>query len=457
MGFREPQTPGIEVINNLNANEELWVQTAYAGVIQLAETTAPDAVANKGLLYVKSSDSLLYFKTDGGVEYSLTAPSGANTALSNLASVAINTTLVSDTDNTDALGTSAIAWSDLFLGSGAVITFNSAPSTADVTITHSANALTLAGGQLLIPDGDETNPAIAFASDSSNGFHLQSAGVIDVNVDSQFRIDINGQATIYDFQATQFLPAPTNTNALGGSSNRWSDLYLGDGSVVDFNGDVTLTHSSNLLTLAGGDLALGVNNLTMTGSIAATGSRVTKGWFTDLEITNSPTVNGTSIASIYLALAGGTMSGNITLGENTSIILDSALSADGKYTGIVRAGTAGATLAFGDLVYLAAADSRWELADANAASTAGDVILGICVLAATGDGEPTTILLYGNVRADAAFPALTIGAPAYVSTTAGDIQTAQPSGTDDVIRRVGFALTADELLFNPSNDYIVHV
>jgi len=224
MGFREPQTPGIEVINNLNANEELWVQTAYAGVIQLAETTAPDAVANKGLLYVKSSDSLLYFKTDGGVEYSLTAPSGANTALSNLASVAINTTLVSDTDNTDALGTSAIAWSDLFLGSGAVITFNSAPSTADVTITHSANALTLAGGQLLIPDGDETNPAIAFASDSSNGFHLQSAGVIDVNVDSQFRIDINGQATIYDFQATQFLPAPTNTNALGGSSNRWSDL-----------------------------------------------------------------------------------------------------------------------------------------------------------------------------------------------------------------------------------------
>jgi hypothetical protein len=43
-----------------------------------------------------------------------------------------------------------------------------------------------------------------------------------------------------------------------------------------------------------------------------------------------------------------------------------------------------------------------------------------------------------------------------VSTTPGDIQTAQPSGTDDVIRRVGFALTADELLFNPSNDYVTH-
>lgn len=80
------------------------------------------------------------------------AGGGANTALSNLASVAINTTLVSDTDNTDALGTTAIAWSDLFLGSGAVIQFNSAPSTSDVTITHSSNLLTIAGGDLAVPD-----------------------------------------------------------------------------------------------------------------------------------------------------------------------------------------------------------------------------------------------------------------------------------------------------------------
>ena len=50
-------------------------------------------------------------------------------------------------------------------------------------------------------------------------------------------------------------------------------------------------------------------------------------------------------------------------------------------------------------------------------------------------------LYVGFVRADTAFPTLTVGAPAYVSTTAGDIQVAQPSGTDDVIRRVGIATT----------------
>lgn len=158
-----------------------------------------------------------------------------------------------------------------------------------------------------------------------------------------------------------------------------------------------------------------------------------------------------------LALSSGVLGTNITLGESSGqIILDPTLSADGTKSGIITAGTAGATLAFGDLIYLAAADSRWELADADAVSTSGDVVLGICVLAAAADGDPTEVLLYGKIRADAAFPTLTIGAPAYAGTTAGDIQVAQPSGTDDVIRVVGYGLTADVLLFNPAGFYITH-
>jgi len=125
----------------------------------------------------------------------------------------------------------------------------------------------------------------------------------------------------------------------------------------------------------------------------------------------------------------------------------------------VVAGTAGATLAFGDLCYLDPTDSRWELADANiAAGSDGDPrgILGICVLAAAADGSATKMLLHGMVRADTAFPALTINAPAYVSETAGDIVVAQPTTADVVIRVVGFAVTADALFFNPSPDYITH-
>ena len=160
--------------------------------------------------------------------------------------------------------------------------------------------------------------------------------------------------------------------------------------------------------------------------------------------------------TLYLALAGGTLTGNITFGENTSLILDPALSADGKYCGVTEAGTAGATLVFGDVCYFNNNDSRWELVDANVAD-GYDKKIGICVLAAASDGDPTTMLLYGKIRADAVFPALTIGAPVYMGETAGDVVVAQPSTADVCIRILGFGNTADELFFNPSNDYIVHV
>lgn len=158
-----------------------------------------------------------------------------------------------------------------------------------------------------------------------------------------------------------------------------------------------------------------------------------------------------------LPLAGGTMSGNITLGENTAVALDPAGSADEKWSGITISGTAGATLAVGDLCYLDATATEWLLADADAATTSGSVVLGLCLTAAN-DGQATKMLLNGTMRS-AAFPAsITLGAPVYVSTTAGDITATQPSGTDDVVRVVGWAVTAEPntIYFNPSPDYITH-
>ena len=132
--------------------------------------------------------------------------------------------------------------------------------------------------------------------------------------------------------------------------------------------------------------------------------------------------------------------------------LDAELSEDGKYNGITRTGTAGATLAFGDVCYFAAADNRWKLADADSAAKAQG-LLGICVLAAANDGDATNILLIGMVRADTAFPSFTVGAPVFLSTTDGDLSSTAPSGTGDIIRIVGQAWTADELWFCPSPDF----
>ena len=167
---------------------------------------------------------------------------------------------------------------------------------------------------------------------------------------------------------------------------------------------------------------------------------------------------GTSSITTTGTVTSGIWSSEVQLVENTPIKLDPAGSADGKYSGTTILGTGGATIAFGDLVTLDKDDSRWELVDISVAAAAtGDArgIFGVAVTSST-DGTAITVLLNGTVRADANFPALTIGASVYAST-AGDVVVTQPSTTDYVIRVIGFALTADEIYFNPSNDYITKI
>jgi hypothetical protein len=151
------------------------------------------------------------------------------------------------------------------------------------------------------------------------------------------------------------------------------------------------------------------------------------------------------------------MTAEVGLGENAGFGFDNNLSADGKYSGFVLDGVAGATLAFGDLIMFQASDSRWELADANvitAAQADARGMIGLCVLAAAGDGSATKVLLQGFIRADTAFPALTINGQVFMSETAGDITMTAPTTADSVTRVLGQAFTADAMYFNPDPTYL---
>ncbi len=57
-------------------------------------------------------------------------------------------------------------------------------------------------------------------------------------------------------------------------------------------GSVGAGSITGYLSMSAGDLIL------TSGSLGATGTRVVKGWFTDLEVTNAPTLNGVAIPSI---------------------------------------------------------------------------------------------------------------------------------------------------------------
>jgi len=233
-------------------------------------------------------------------------------------------------------------------------------------------------------------------------------------------------------------------------------LYLSTWQNADFTGG---QYNQIILKNDGSDITFD-RNVYINGSINlnhasdTTISRVSAG-VVSIEGNNILTAN------TGLPLSGGTMTGSITLGENTSIALDPAGSADGKYSGITVTGVAGYTVgsgAFGDIVTLDKDDSRWEKVDISVAAAAtGDArgVLGVMLTDAPTDGSACNILLHGIVRADANFPALTIGAEVYASTT-GDIVVAQPTTTDYVIRQVGYAMTADEIYFNPTGTWTTH-
>lgn len=308
------------------------------------------------------------------------------------------------------------------LTSGATNALKSATTTIDVSAATApssgqvlrATSSTTATWQTLAGGGDAltTNPLSQFAATTS----AQLAGVMS---------DETGSGALV-FATSPTLVTPILGTPTSGTLTNCTGLPLA--GVVDSTTE-----------------ALGVGSLELGHASDTTITRVSAG---------VAAIEGKNI----LTTDGGTLTGPITLGENTSIALDPAGSADGKYSGITVTGTGGAVIAFGDLVELSPADSRWELVDVSAASGAiGDArgMIGMAVTSST-DGGALTVLLHGIIRADANFPALTIGGPVY-ATTAGNITVTQPTTTDHVIRIVGFALTTDEIYFNPSNNYTTHV
>lgn len=215
--------------------------------------------------------------------------------------------------------------------------------------------------------------------------------------------------------------------------------------IFDVGGETISGDGTDLTIASGSDINLtATNDINVPANVGVTfgddGEKI-EGDGTDLTIASSGILN-LSATSVLLA-------------ENTGIKLDATLSADGKYSGIVEAGTLGETCIFGDLVYFKAADSEWYKAKADASATSGAVKVGIC-LDAGNDGDSTTILLWGKVRADAAFPSFTLSAPIFIdAATAGDLTNTAPSGTTDfVVRIVGYGVTANVMHFCPDNTYL---
>lgn len=110
---------------------------------------------------------------------------------------------------------------------------------------------------------------------------------------------------------------------------------------------------------------------------------------------------------------------------------------------VVVDGTAGESVAAGDLVYFDDTDNEWKKTDADNASTLDNVILGIAQGAGSDGGGISGGILTSGV--DANQTGLTAGVKLYASNTAGEI--AESAGTNEKV--IGWSKSATEVYFDP--------
>ena len=274
------------------------------------------------------------------------------------------------------------------IASDAAIALSKTALSAGTGVTLSTNTLNVDAAQTGITSA--YNASLKVGRDADN--------LVDfATTDNKIILRVEGVNEV-ELVQNALSPVTSDGVALGTGSLMWSDLFLASGSVINFNnGDVTITHAANTLTIAGG-------NLTMADDTV------------------------------------------INLGEAGKIDFGDEEPADDAATGIVFSFIAGATLAIGDVVYMGTGGKVLK-ADANQVTTMPAI--GICVSAGS-DTNAVDVLVQGIMHDTSAFPTFsTVGADVFVSAAAtGAVVATAPSGSGDTVQKIGVALHADMIYFN---------
>lgn len=111
----------------------------------------------------------------------------------------------------------------------------------------------------------------------------------------------------------------------------------------------------------------------------------------------------------------------------------------------------GETVAAGNFLYLDATANEWKIADAKAASDGGKAPALCMALEAGVDGGTIKVALPGCVITG---HTVAVGEPVWLNdTTAGGVQAAVPTTTDETIQILGVSLAANKFLFIPEYEF----
>lgn len=430
----------------------------------LAIAAAKTLTVSNTLTFTGTDASSVAFGTGGTVLYTA----------STIPLTVGSTTIASGTDTRILYDNAGVLGEYTLTGTGTVVAMQTNPTLSGVTITDATNIVlnTTTGTKI----GTGTTQKLAFYNSTpvvqqtgDVATALSTLGLVATPTVLATTISTATESTdttcfpvFVTASGTQTLPAKTNTTLTYNSNT--NDL-----GVTKING-LTMTASTGTFTLTNAKTltvsdttTLATNAITLGGGevITFSASNALSLLTTGTSVMTFPTATDTVVtlaASQTLTtktLTSPTIQTSPVLAAATNLKYTVA-SSDGTATGdITNEFNSGySSTAIGDLVYLDSS-ATWQKADADASATTYSSMLGIA-LSVTASGAAATVLLRGFVYAATPFPTFTIGLPIYMSATAGAVTQTAPVTTDSATRVVGYAVHADKMWFNPSNDWITH-
>ena len=328
-----------------------------------------------------------------------------------------------DSDGANEQLTTVASLATLFAGDGLAAT------SSVLAVDLGTNpGLEISSNKLQIAKGISQHDVAQFTSGVVDDDFLRVDGTtIEGRSASEVLSDIGGQATLTF--------GISNTNAV-----KVDSASVADDEYARFTANGLESRStSEVLSDIGAGAAAGSSSIVTTGALDS-------GSITS----NFGAINNGASA---ITTTGTVSAGSVTLGDTGQLIIgDDAPSSDHTATGVVITMTALTGLAIGEAVYI---DSNGKLDETDADAAGTMPAIGVALEAnSSGSDAEVKILLQGIFRDDTYN--FTPGADLFIGTNLGEITATAPSGTGDFVQKVGVALTADTIYFNPSLDLIEH-
>lgn len=443
---------------NILPNDQNFVRAAgFESSTNAGRVVAGQIIEATGRVKVDMAGGSLGTVTDVSV---VTANGFAGTVATSTTTPAIT---ISTTINSPVLAGNGTAISAATTtGSGSTVVLSSSPTLTSpvlgaatatsingLTITASTGTLTITNLKTLAVSNTLTftgtdSSSVAFGT---GGTVLYSASTIPLTVGSTTIASGATTRILYDNAGVlgEYTISGSGTVVAMAASPVFTAPTLGAALATSINGNTFTTGTYTLTGTAGKTLNF-TNTLTLSGTDSTTMTFPS----------TSATVARTDAANTFTGVQTIT---NLTLPTNGQILLTNP-SSGGNSTGPTTSSfnSGYSSTAIGDLMYLDSS-ATWQKADADASATTYNGLLGVA-LSVAASAAPVLVALPGSFIFATAWNLATVGAPIYMSATAGAITLTAPVTTDSATRIIGWVLASGngttKIFFNPSDDYITH-